>query len=65
MLIFFYVYEQSKNKTINRITNIINKIFTYNKLQKFYADLINVICKDLIKITVIKKEFNLIYIFCI
>jgi len=53
---FFYVYEQSKNKTINRITNIINKIFTYNKLQKFYADLINVICKDLINITI--KKYN-------
>jgi len=53
---FFYVYEQSKNKTINRITNIINKIFTYNKLQKFYADLVNVICKDLINITI--KKYN-------
>ena len=63
--ICFYVYEQSKNKTINRITNIINKINTYNKLQKFYADLINTICNNVIKIKFIKKEFNLIYLFSI
>ena len=40
-IIIFYVYNQSKNKTIIRITNIINKIINYNKLQKFYADLKN------------------------
>lgn len=54
--ICFYVYEQSKNKTINRITNIINKINTYNKLQKFYVDLIHVISPDIFNITI--KKYN-------
>ena len=63
--ICFYVYQQSKNKTINRITNIINKINTYNKLQKFYVDLIHVISPDIFNITIIRKEFYLIYVFCI
>ena len=64
-IIIFYVYNQSKNKTIKRITNIINKIYNHNKLQKFYADLINTICNDVIKIKFIRKEFNMIYLFCI
>ena len=55
-IVIFYVYNQSKNKTIKRITNIINKIYNYNKLQKFYADLINTISNDIIKINI--KKYN-------
>jgi hypothetical protein len=52
------------NPKIKRITNIINKIYNHNKLQKFYADLINTICNDVIKIKFIRKEF-MIYLFSI
>lgn len=55
-IIIFYVYNQSKNKTIKRITNIINKIYNYNKLQRFYADLINTVSNDIIKINI--KKYN-------
>ena len=44
------------SETIKRIINIINKICNYNKLQKFYADLTNTICNDVIKINI--KKYN-------
>jgi len=40
-----------------KINNIIFKINTINKLQKFYADIINIICYDTIKINSIKKKY--------
>ena len=33
-----------------------NQIYNHNKLQKFYADLINTICNDVIKINI--KKYN-------
>ena len=41
-----------------RINNIIFKINTINKLQKFYADILNIISNDTVKINTIIKKIN-------
>jgi len=55
----FYIFNDGRSKKyiLNRINNIINKINSYNKLQKFYVDIINGISDDIFTIS-LKKYYN-------
>jgi hypothetical protein len=63
----FVIYDDGRSKSYinNRIKNIISKINSTNKLQKLYADILNIICNDVIKINVIKNYIKnlIIYIY--
>ena len=62
---FFFIFNDGRSKKYveKRINKNISKIETHNRLQKFYVDIINVICSDIIKIKMYITKTNNIKVF--